>query len=358
VLAIKKERLLKRKSRVTFLAIALFALVSVALSGCGQKQSAEKESKETAQAVKTIRLSCAMPATYPQYKEVENFAKLVNERSKGALKVEIYPTATLYKDADAVEAAASGAVEMISVPYFYVARIVPQLRLFELPYLITKDDVWFKIYDGEIGKKIAQQLEAKGLKLLGWGHTSTNVGGFETKKPVYVPGDMKGMKIRSASTTDAAIIAACGATPVPLSASDLYMALQRGTVDGALGSPSHITDRKLYEVTNYMVNLKSVTATWMILINKKFFDGLSPELQKIVIDAGREVDVQSRPEWTRMVEEEWVPKAKEHGFTFIDPTPEQMVQWQKVFDQVYEKVYKEVPELKELVAEVRKLEKE
>jgi len=349
---------LKRRNWIAILVVMLFVLVSLVLSGCGQKQAAEKEVKGTAQAAKTIRISCAMPTTYPSYKELEEFSRLVSERSKGALKVEIYPTATLYKDSDAVEAVASGAVEMVSVPYFYASRIIPQLRLFELPYLTTKEDVWFKIYDGEIGKNIAQHLEAKGLKLLGWNHVSTNGTGFETKKPVSVPGDMKGMKIRSMSTTDAAIISACGATPVSLSASDLYIALQRGTIDGATGCASHIIDRKLYEVTSYMTDLKLVTATYMILMNKQFFDSLTPKLQKIIMDAGREVDLQSRPEWTRLIEEEYIPKAKEKGFTFINPTPEQMAQWQKVFDQVYVKVYQEVPELKELVAEVKKLEKE
>jgi len=341
-----------RKERLAILLLIPGLLVAM-LAGCGGKQS--QSEKSAGVQAKTIRIAVAMQQSYSPYKDVEKIAARINEQSKGALKVEIYPGGSLYKDQDAVEAVSSGAVEMTSVPCFWVGRTVPLIRLFELPGIFNNPETVYKVMDGEPGNRMRQQAESKGLTILGFSDIWMDWVGFATKKPVYVPGDLKGMKLRASSPSDARVMQAAGAIPVSLSGGELYMALQRGTIDGAVASTCQVVERKLYEITNYLNDIKIGYVTYPVMINKKFFDSLSPDLQKLVADTVEQVCKEGRGQGPAELKG-WAEDAKGKGVTLIKPTPQQYAEWQKIYEKTYAEAYKEVPELKELVTEVKKLE--
>lgn len=342
------------KGKFAIYLLLILGLLLLPLGGCGGKQPAGE--KPTGVQAKTIRVSVAMQKDYYCYKDIQKIADRINKGSKGALKVEIYPESSLYKDQDVIEAVASGAVEMTSVPSFWVGRIAPAVRLFELPGVFKSPEVAYKAMDRDVGAKMKQQVESKGIKLLGFSGIWMEWMGFATKKPVYVPGDLKGMKLRATSPSDARVIQAAGAVPQSLSGGELYMALQRGTIEGAVASTPQIVERKLYEVTNYLNDIKIGSVTYPVLINKKFFESLSPDLQKLVVDTVQEVCKESRSEAVDQIRG-WAEDAKKKGVTLIKPSSQQYAEWQKIYDKTYEEAYKEVPELKELVAEVQKIEK-
>lgn len=341
------------RGRAVLALLVVGVLVLGAFSGCAKKE-AGKPQPEAVPQVRVLRLSCGMAREYNCYKDVERIAAKVAELSKGALKVEVYGEGSLVKDQDATDAVLSGAVEMTSVPVFWVGRVAPLFRLFEVPALFFREDALLKVYDGDMAKKMGEQLAEKGGVLLGFSHLWQGCAGFASKKPVHVPKDLKGMKLRVSSVSEKLILEASGAQPISLSGGELYMALQRGTIDGFSGGPNQLSDRKLYEVVNNCPSLRLHQVPYVIMINKKLYDSLSPDLQKAVAEAVKQATSVGRAEALPQYQR-WEEDCKKHGVNFIEPTPQQWAEWEKLYQTaVYPAIFREVPELEAMVAEVRK----
>ncbi|MBC7338249.1 MAG: TRAP transporter substrate-binding protein [Firmicutes bacterium] len=341
------------RGRAVLAVLVIGVLVLGAFAGCAKKE-AEKPSGQAGPAPKVIRLACGMPTGYNLYHDVQRIASRVGELSKGALKVEVYGEGSLIKDQDAMEAVTTGAVEMVSIPAFWVARVAPLFSLFELPGLFPSPEVIRQVYDGDLGAQMGEQLKEKGAVLLGFSDFWVEYIGYATKKPVYVPKDLKGMKLRAGTTTDKLVMEACGAQPVSLSGAELYMALQRGTIDGAMVATSQLSERKLYEVVKYLTNLRITQVPYPVMINRRFFESLPADQQKVLADVVREACLEGRAE-VGPQEARWIDDCKKNGVTLITPTPEQWAQWQELFDRVvYPAYFQKVPELESMVAQVKK----
>lgn len=349
----EKEGSGMRRGRFVLAILMVAALVLSGLAGCAKKE-AEKPSGQAPPAPRVIRLACGMPTGYSCYHDVERIAARVGERSKGALKVEVYGEGSLIKDQDAMEAVTSGAAEMVSIPAFWVGRVAPLFSLFEIPGLFPTPEVIRQVYDGDLGAQMAEQLKEKGAVLLGFSDVWMDFCGFATKKPVYVPKDLKGMKLRATSLGDKLIMEAVGAQPVSLSGAELYLALQRGTIDGCTAGPSQLSDRKLYEVVKYLTNLRLMQVPYPVIINKRFYESLPADHQKLLADVVKEACLEGRAEVGSQMAR-WIDDCKKNGVTLITPTPEQWTQWQELYDRaVYPAYFQKVPELEPMVAQVKK----
>jgi TRAP-type transport system periplasmic protein len=218
---------------------------------------------------------------------LQSFADEVAKATKGAVKVEIFPNAQLGDESSVIKSMQSGGIAVAPVSNSPLAEFVPELHLFDLPFLFRDRAQAYKVIDGPIGQSFAKLCEAKGLVLLGYYEAGIrNI--LNSVKPINTLDDFKGMKIRVIpSSINLDTFRALGANPVPIQYSQLYVALQNKTVDAAEAANSNYEAKKFYEVAPHYAMVE-----WQILIaplvmSKKVLDGLTPDQQKAVLAAAK-----------------------------------------------------------------------
>ncbi len=244
----------------------------------------------------TMKFSCSMPAHNFMTKQALEWAKLVEQNSGGELKVQVYDSAQLYKDPDLAKAIATGAVEGGLLASVYAGpTLVPAFRVFQMPFLFQNVDEMAKVYHSKVGDGWKATAEKKGVKLMGlMVHPSPEDQLIATIKLIKVPADLKGMAIRVAGPDDAKVVTKWGGTPSMIPGMDVYPALQRGTIQGAIGSVMLQIDLKRYEVAPYAIFLPIAGAQAYYGINKEFFDKLNPKQQKALLDASATMEKKSK----------------------------------------------------------------
>jgi TRAP-type C4-dicarboxylate transport system substrate-binding protein len=219
------------------------------------------------------------------------FAAEVEKRTGGALKFEIYPSASLVKDKQQFNAMATGALDMSLYPLAYAGGQVPEVNITLMPALVTSYEQGLRWKDAPIGKELSRILEEKGVKILTW---IWQGGGMVSKnKPVVEPADANGLKIRGGGKSMDLMLKAAGAALTSIPSSEIYNALQQGVIDGALTSSGSLVSFRLYEQGKHVTSARDKTFWFMfepLLISKATFDSLTPEQQKIMTEVGASLE--------------------------------------------------------------------
>ena len=184
-----------------------------------------------------IKFSHVVAVDTPKGQAAEHFKKLAEERTKGAVKIEVYPNSQLYKDKEEMEALQLGAVHMLAPSLAKFAPLgVKEFELFDLPYIFDGYPALHAITNGPVGKKLLDKLEVKGVRGLAYWDNGFKV--MSANKPLKKPADFKGLKMRiqSSKILDAQM-RALGAIPQVMAFSEVYQALQTGVVDGTENPP-------------------------------------------------------------------------------------------------------------------------
>jgi tripartite ATP-independent transporter DctP family solute receptor len=217
------------------------------------------------------------------------FKSEVEANSNGQIKVEIFPSGVLGKEAETMVQVKSGVVQSFISSSGGMAQFYPLIDVTNMPFAFSSYNVGYKVYDGEFGQELAADIEKKaGFKVLGFGES----GGFfaitNTKKPIKSPADMKGIKLRTmALPLHQAIVKALGASPTTVAWAEVYTSLQTGVVDGQMNPISIIAMAKFQEVQKYITLTNHLYAPYVWVLNPRFYAGLSADLQKVVDDAAR-----------------------------------------------------------------------
>ena len=183
-----------------------------------------------------IKFSHVVAVDTPKGKAAERFKQLAEERTNGRVKVEVYPNSQLYKDGEEVEALQLGAVQMLAPSTSKFGPLgLPQFELFDLPYIFPNRDVLHRVTLGPLGRELFKSLEAKGIVGLGYWDNGFKV--MSANKPLHMPADYKGLKMRikSSKVLDAQM-RALGVQPQVMAFSEVYQAMQTGVVDGSENS--------------------------------------------------------------------------------------------------------------------------
>jgi len=310
--------------------------------------------------VYTIRFAHGYPATHWRGIEMANWAKMINEESNGRLKVEVFPAGQLFNTTKIISAVKTGACEMGAVFTFNLATIIPEFKVFAIPGVVEGRDCIIKILKGEIGKNLFSKIEDKGIKPLGcylYGISGQEIG-IMSKFPVHIPSDLKGAKIRVHSSEQTAYFEEyCGANSVSLAGSELYMGLQRGTINCALGSTFHVVDRKISEVAPYFSRIPADTIFDFYIMNNEFYNKLPEDLQNLLINTSYKVQKESY-EKTYNLFLLYELKAKEavkgRGEIYT-PTPEEYALWTKNIEDFWKRVTQKEPEVYDVIMEIQKL---
>ncbi len=227
-----------------------------------------------------IKFSHVVAPDTPKGKSAEYFKKLAEERTHGRVKVEVYANSSLYKDKEEMEALQLGSVQMLAPLSSKLTSMgMNEFQVFDLPYMFDNMEEAHKVTQGPIGKGMLKKLDAKGIAGLAfWDNAFKEI---TANKPLRTPADFKGLKMRiTPSKVIDAQMRALGANPQVIAFSELYTALQTGTVDGQENPTSNITTQKFFEVQKYMTMTDHSFHNYTLVANKKFWDGLPPDIRK------------------------------------------------------------------------------
>jgi tripartite ATP-independent transporter DctP family solute receptor len=219
-----------------------------------------------------------------------------------------------------------------------VGRFLPDLEVFAAPYVWRDVDHMLKTVRGPVGQALAERLvKAKGMRVLDFGWLFGNRYLTTKSKAIYKPEDLKGMKIRVQPTAIyLETIKAMGANPTTMDFKEVYLGLQSGVIDGQENPPFVIYNNKFFEVQKFLMLTAHITQNQAIVINDKFYQGLSPEFRKILTDAAYEAG-NYQNDIVLKSEQEGLDKLKEKGMTVVQPDL-------KAFREATKDVWKKVSE--------------
>lgn len=235
-----------------------------------------------------IKFSHVVAPDTPKGRAAEKFKQLAEERTKGRVKVEVYPNSQLYKDREEMEALQLGAVQMLA-PSLSKFRPMgaPEFELFDLPYIFPDYETVHRVMDGDVGKRMFAKLETKGLH--GLAFWDNGFKQMSANKPLRTVADFKGLKMRiqSSKVLDAQM-KALGANPQVMAFSEVYTALQQGVVDGTENPPDNLYTQKMHEVQKHLTVSDHGFLGYAVIVNKKFWDGLPADIRTTLEQAMKE----------------------------------------------------------------------
>lgn len=226
-----------------------------------------------------IKFSHVVAVDTPKGQAAEHFKKLAEERTKGAVTIQVYPNSQLYKDKEEMEALQLGSVDMLAPSLAKFAPMgVKEFEAFDLPFIFDGYEDLHKITAGPVGKKLLNKLEVKGI--LGLAYWDNGFKIMSANKPLKTPSDFKGLKMRiqSSKILDAQM-RALGAIPQVMAFSEVYQALQTGVVDGTENPPSNLYTQKMHEVQKYVTISNHGYLGYAVIVNKKFWEGLPADIR-------------------------------------------------------------------------------
>ena len=276
-----------------------------------------------------IKFSHVAAADTPKGQAAEQFKKLAEERTKGKVKVEVYPNSMLYKDKEELEALQLGSVQMLApVPGKFGPIGLPEFEAFDLPYLFPDIEALHKVYNGPVGAAMLKKLETRGLVGLAFWDNGFRV--MSANKPIHVPTDMKGLKMRiNSSKVNAAIMKSVGAIPQTMAFSEVYQALDTGVVDGTEGPLSNLYTQKQYEVQKHVALTYHTISNYVVVVNKKFWDGLPADI-RTTLDGAMKDASKFNDQVSAKDEAAAIAGIKASGkSTIYTPTPAEKAMWVK-----------------------------
>ena len=226
-----------------------------------------------------IKFSHVVAVDTPKGKAADYFKKLAEERTKGRVKVEVYPNSQLFKDGEEMEAVQLGSVQLLAPSLAKFGPLgVREFEVFDLPYIFDDYNELHKVTGGPVGAALFKKLESKGIVGLAYWDNGFKV--MSANKPIRMPADYKGLKMRiQSSKVLGDEIKALGAIPQVMAFSEVYQALQTGVVDGTENPPSNFYTQKMQEVQKYLALTDHGYLGYAVIANKKFWDGLPPDIR-------------------------------------------------------------------------------
>ncbi|MGH3384819.1 MAG: DctP family TRAP transporter solute-binding subunit, partial [Nocardioidaceae bacterium] len=286
---------LNRSPRRSTTLVSALLIAGVAVAGCSRGGGAGGGGgdEETA----TIKFSHVVTPNTPKGKAAEKFKEIVEEESGGDITVEIFPNSELYGDEDELQALQSGAVQMLAPSSAKFTTIAPQLQVLDLPFLFDSvEDIPEVVSpDSVVGKAIYEneELADRDMQVLGlWDNGLKQLSSNDTMKK---PADLKGLRFRiQPSDVLRTQFQKWTAQTTPMAFAEVYSALQQGVIDGQENPYSNIESQNMHTVQSDITESNHGYVGYILVINKKFLDGLTEDQQKIVTDAADEASAYNR----------------------------------------------------------------
>lgn len=297
---------------VTFKKTSLFKvgiIFIIILAGCSANVSSEKD-------VTTLRLGHIQSEDHAWHKGSEKFAELVEDKTNGSVKIDLYPSSTLGDDRDLVEGMQIGSVDFALVAGV-MSNFYEEYSILELPYLFEDQDHLEEFLYGEGGEELQEKtLGETGVRGLEFWVRSPRE--LTASKLVESPSDLKGIKIR-VPNIEASVKGweSMGANPTPMNFSEVYSSLQTGVIDAQENPIPFIASSKIQEVQDYLINTDHVYGYVQLLMSDKTYEKLNESEQQAIEEAALEAR-EYQNDVAEEQEEESLEMIKDEGVEVID----------------------------------------
>jgi tripartite ATP-independent transporter DctP family solute receptor len=324
----------------------LVAAVAVAAFGVAQAQT------------RTIKFANQNAKGHPIVMGMEKFAELVEQKSGGKLKVNVFPGGALGSDQANVSALQGGTLEMASMNSGIFASLVKDFEVYDFPFLFANPREADAVVDGPFGKSLHAKLEDKGIVGLGYYELGfRNI--TNSKRPIAKVEDIAGLKLRvipNAINVD--WVKALDANPTPMPFPELYAALEQKAVDGQENPVATIRGAKFFEVQKFLTLTNHQYNPQSVVVSKKFWDQLSADEKKVLQDAAAESSKYQR-EQSRSAAAGILEELKKNGMQVTELPPAEVAKLREKMKPVIAKHSASVGDatVKALMAEIEKARK-
>ena len=290
-------------------AIAAAVASAIALTGCGGDGSSGGK--------QLVRMSHTQIETHPDHIGLEAFKKYVESKLADKYEITIYPNGTLGANEKVLELIKQGSVQYLVVSTANIESFDKLYSLFSIPYLFTSETAYEKfITDPKTLEALSVNSDADGFVPVAAFTAGTR--NFYAKTPIRSVADIAGKKFRvQAGPTNVAMMQAFGGAATPMSFGEVYSALQQSVIDGAENNELALTDQKHGEVCKYFSYDMHQMVPDLLVVSKKFYDGLSADEKKVFDEAAKEAEKAEFAAWHKRVGEA-KKQAEEMGVEFIN----------------------------------------
>jgi tripartite ATP-independent transporter DctP family solute receptor len=261
-------------------------LITLLSASCGQREH-----------ITVLKLGHGMAPLHSVHLGMVHMAELVEEKSGGKMRIDIYPSEQLGSERQSLEMLQIGSLAITKVSAAVMESFAPTYRVMNLPYIFVSKEHSERVLDGEIGKEILMDGEEFWLRGLAFYDSGSR--SFYTKdRPINHPDDLRGLKLRVQPSPSAVnMVRAMGGSPTPISWGELYTALQGGVVDGAENNPPSFYLSHHYEVCRYYSLNEHATVPDVLLVSTKIWNTLTREEQTWLQEAATESVPYQRELW-------------------------------------------------------------
>jgi len=268
----------------------------------------------------------------------KEFEKKVEEYTKGQVDIQLFPSATLGNERDMIEGLSLGTLEMCISSTGPLPSFSKEFQVFDLPFIITDRQKAYDVMDGEIGQEILAKLESINIKALGfWENGFRHIS--NSKKEIVNPEDIKGLKIRTMENPiHIATFKLLQAIPTPMAFSEVFTALQQGTIDGQENPLVIFNTNKFHEAQKYLSLTGHLYSPAVMMISKNTFEGYPENVQAAIVKAEKEARAWER-DYSQQMDKELIAKIKANGVTV---TEVDKAVWQKACEPIYEQFKSEI----------------
>jgi tripartite ATP-independent transporter DctP family solute receptor len=267
----------------------------------------------------TMKAADVHPAGYPTVVAVDNMGKKLDAATQGRIKFQMFPGSVLGGEKEMIEQTQVGAIQILRTSLGPVGPVVPEVNVFNMPFVFRDIAHMRAVIDGPIGQELLDKISASPARMIGLAWMDGGSRSLYTKKPVRKPEDLKGQKIRMmGNPLFVDTMNAMGGNGIAMGYGEVFTAIQTGVIDGAENNPP-----SLYTANHFKAGAKYYTQTNHLIIpeilvmSKVTWDKLSPADQALVKKTAREAQMEQRVLWDKAVAD-YTTKLKAEGVEFIE----------------------------------------
>ncbi|MBU0725208.1 MAG: TRAP transporter substrate-binding protein DctP [Alphaproteobacteria bacterium] len=311
-----------------------------------------------AMAERTLRITLQIATNHELGQNVLFFKEQMEKESNGALKLEIYDSAQLYKGNEVPQAVASGAIDMGMVLVDEYAGTIPSAAVFSVAFMFPDYKTLAKAVDpsSPVRKLIDDEILKTGTRVL-WYQDYGAVQLLARRGEIRTPADIKGKKVRVLGKPSGDFINALGASPVKVGGSEQFIAYQRGTVDVGMTGTTATKSRKIFEVMDSITITNHAHTEFLIVISELTWKKLSDQEKAWITKAAQAAEMKMRAstEKANIEAEKWLTENTK--MKVVNLTPDELALWKKAAEPSVDAFVKDSGETgKKLIEELRKLQ--
>jgi C4-dicarboxylate-binding protein DctP len=248
--------------------------------------------------VRQLRLGLNIAADSALHAAALKFAEQVDARTKGKLKVTVFPNQQLGSDDQMLEMARKGELDLILIPTAKLSSAIPAMQYADLPFYFDSREELYAMLDGEPGRLLLAKMNS--IDLIGLTFWENGFKQFTANTPIRAPDDFAKLRIRTMkSPLIADQFASLGAQPIPIDFHATYQALAEGAVDGQENPLVAIVGMRFHEVQKHLTLSNHAYLGYVFSASKHVFEKLSPDLREIIQQTARDLTVWEREETAR-----------------------------------------------------------